>query len=146
MDQTERTAEKRRPAGVPRLAGQLLDAAPSGIIVIDQAGCISLVNRRIEAMFACERAKLVGRHVEDVLPGYSHGRAAVGRRSDGSEFGVEVEVASVEADGAIWHIATVRTSPIEPRSTPATPRSASSSTPSTTAWSSSMPTRFGSPS
>src|SRR3954451_15866207 len=108
MDRSDRAAGKHRTGGVPRLSGQLLDAAPAGLMVIDQAGCISLVNRRIEAMFASGRAELVGRHVEDVLPGYSHGRAAVGRRTDGSEFGAEVEVASVEADGATWHIATVQ--------------------------------------
>ena len=46
----------------------LLDAAPDAIIAVDAAGHIQLVNRQAEAMFGYDRAELVGRRLELLVP------------------------------------------------------------------------------
>ena len=46
----------------------VVDAAPDGIIVADEAGRILLANRRTEELFGYDRDALLGRDVEDLLP------------------------------------------------------------------------------
>src|SRR6478672_7761872 len=46
----------------------LVDAAPDGIVLADDAGQILLVNRRLEELFGYDRGDLLGRSVDDLLP------------------------------------------------------------------------------
>ena len=89
----------------------LFEAAPNGVMAVDAAGCIILLNAQMEKMFGYSREKLIGRPVEVLVPvrfRRSHGglrkkfaaapqgrpmgmgRDLVGARKDGSEFAVEI--------------------------------------------------------
>ncbi len=118
------------PAPVPHAGGVhdaamfwgILDAAPDGFVMVDGTGTIALVNRQTEAIFGYDRAALIGRPVEHLLPEearqrhLSHraryatdphtwpmgvGFDLVGRRSDGKEFPVEVSLSPLGDDGTI---------------------------------------------
>src|SRR5215471_5792993 len=46
----------------------LVDAAPDGIVLVDETGRISLVNRQAEELFGYDRGELLGRPHEELLP------------------------------------------------------------------------------
>ena len=103
-----------------RLAAALRAFASStshGILAVDRSGIIQLVNRRAEALFGYENGELLGRPIEVLVPervrhihaeevkDYSEdprvrpmgiGIDIVGRRSDGSEFPVEISLNPVQ--------------------------------------------------
>jgi PAS domain S-box-containing protein len=89
----------------------LFEAAPNGVMAVDAAGCIILLNAQMQKMFGYSREELIGRPVEVLVPvrfRRSHGglrkkfavapqgrpmgmgRDLVGARKDGSEFAVEI--------------------------------------------------------
>jgi PAS domain S-box-containing protein len=96
---------------------QLVEAAPDAIVVIDGRGEIVLVNREAERLFGYERADMLGRSVELLLPeayrrdhvehrrafGASPSTRAMGsgldlraRRKDGTELPVEISLSPIE--------------------------------------------------
>lgn len=98
----------------PRFRG-LLEAAPDGMVAIDEHGRIVLVNRRIESMFGYRRGELLGQPVDLLeIPGPGHGGEppgpceGLGRRKDGSTFPVEVSVSSIDAPEGRLAVAGVR--------------------------------------
>ena len=91
----------------------LFEAAPNGMIVVDQAGAIVFFNAQIEKLFGYSREELIGQTVELLIPEQfrtTHaalrdqfeknrqprpmgaGRDLCGRRKDGSEFPVEIGI------------------------------------------------------
>ena len=99
--------------------------APVGILQVDEAGRISLANHKLEAMFGYEHDELMGRPIEQLVPGKLRRRHAEhrehflrdthdrpmgakldieGRRKDGSTFPVRVSLSSA-GRGAIAIIA-----------------------------------------
>jgi two-component system sensor histidine kinase DevS len=107
----------------------VLDAAPDGIIVADEAGEILLANRQIEQSFGYERGDLLGRSVDDLLPESSRqvhrahrtryrveprpramgvGLELLGRRADGSVFPVEISLSPLKTDDGLRVVAVVR--------------------------------------
>jgi PAS domain S-box-containing protein len=91
----------------------LLEAAPDGVVTVNQAGQIILVNAQIERLFGYGRAELTGQAIELLVPerhrgghalhrgGYMQdprtrfmgaGLELAGRRKDGTEFPVEVSL------------------------------------------------------
>jgi PAS domain S-box-containing protein len=107
----------------------LVDAAPDGIVMTDEAGRILLVNRQVELLFGYERSELLGRPVEDLLPEQfrqvhrahrTHYRAEprtrvmggnlqlVAERNDGSEFPVEVSLSPLQSESGLLVVAAVR--------------------------------------
>lgn len=101
----------------------LLDAAPDGMVIVDQHGTIQLVNQQTELLFRYARAELIGKPVEILMPAhvrrhhaelrtaYAEGATArgmgtglrlQGRRADGSEFPVEVSLSPMQtAEGQL---------------------------------------------
>src|SRR6185295_17065951 len=87
-----------------------LEAAPTGMILVDDQGRIALVNTEVERLFGYSRDELVGEPVEIVLPERFRGhtgfrglfakdpparaigrdRDLFGRRKDGSEVPIEI--------------------------------------------------------
>jgi PAS domain S-box-containing protein len=111
------------------LAWTIVELAPDGILVCDDGGRILMANRHVESLFGYDREALVGGQVERLLPeplrhahelhraGYvaapgsrsmGSGRELWGRRSDGSEFPVEISLSPVVADQLIATIVVIR--------------------------------------
>ena len=107
----------------------LIEAAPDGIVITDEAGRILLVNRQTEQMFARDRSELLGQSVEILLPEDSRaihtrhraryaaeprtrpmgeGMVLRGARRDGSTFPVEVSLSPLRTGGLLRVMASVR--------------------------------------
>jgi PAS domain S-box-containing protein len=95
----------------------LLESAPDSIVIVDKQGRIQQVNRQTEQLFGYERAELIGKSVEVLVPGPlrdTHGGqletsiAAAGtrvqgldlfaRRKDSSEFPVDISLSPLETE------------------------------------------------
>ena len=108
-DLTERKREEERFRLV-------VEASPNGIVVVNEAGVITLVNARMEEVFGYTRGELVGQPVEILLPeqfrarhpaqrgsffadaharAMGVGRDLFGRRKDGSEFPLEIGLSPI---------------------------------------------------
>ena len=117
--------ERKRSEEQLRLA---IEAAPSGMILVDQQGQIILVNAQIEHQFGYSRHELLGQPVELLVPEsfraahvgdrqrffsasstrqMGKGRELFGRRKDGSEFPIEIGLNPVNAPEGIHVLASV---------------------------------------
>jgi PAS domain S-box-containing protein len=88
-----------------------VEAAPNGMVMVNEEGVIILVNTQMERLFGYERAEMIGQSIEMLLPeryraahprqrndffrspltrAMGHGRDLYARRKNGSEFPVEV--------------------------------------------------------
>jgi len=97
----------------------LLESAPDGVVIVDAAGLIQIVNRQTEVLFGYPRAELLGQPVEVLVPErlrerhVSHraryqadpqtrplgtGVELFGLRRDGSEFPVEISLSPMARD------------------------------------------------
>ena len=52
----------------PDFYAQLLEAAPDGLVVVDDRGPIQLANRKAEVLFGWTRQELVGKPLETLVP------------------------------------------------------------------------------
>ena len=110
-------------------ATAFLEAAPGGMLVVDAAGIIQLVNTETERLFGWPRTELLGQSVERLLPETVrqihaqqrhafHGETSArlmaegsdphGLRRDGSTFPVEISLSPLETDGGRLTIASIR--------------------------------------
>jgi PAS domain S-box-containing protein len=110
------------------LARAVLESASEGIVIVDRAGTIVMVNARTEALFGYGRQELIGQPLERLVPERAQGvhehhrqayaqaphvrpmgqgRDLAGRRKDGSEFPVEISLSFTETDTGTLHIAFV---------------------------------------
>jgi PAS domain S-box-containing protein len=107
---------------------KVVEASPSGILVIANDGIITLVNAQLEAQFGYTRAELIGQPVELLIPRhvaakhvglrteYSRapttrmmgvGRDLHGLRKDGSEFPVEIGLNAIDAETTLATIVDI---------------------------------------
>ena len=98
----------------------VVEAAPYGMAIVDEAGLVTLVNAEVDAMFGYPREELIGRSIEALLPPrfrgrHTHDRATfsasptsrsmgagrdlVAQRADGSEFPIEIGLSPIEVAG-----------------------------------------------
>lgn len=126
------TAEtERRKRETERAAEQfrlLVESAPSGLLLVDQSGRITLVNQVVERLFGYERAELIGQPVEVLVPEpvrsehvvereqfmrdpsarrMGEGRDLHGRRKDGSVFPVEIGLNPIQMSEGLRVLAFV---------------------------------------
>jgi len=111
-----------------RRVRQVIDTAPTGMLVVAPDGSIVLANAHIERLFGYAKEELLGQAVEVLLPerlrerharhraAYAAAPAAramgaglelVGRRKDGAEFPVEVGLSPVRLDQGLYLLASV---------------------------------------
>ena len=107
---------------------ELIETAPSGIVVIDDRGIIRLANASAEKLFGYTRLELIGQSVDVLVPdnlvdahktlrtaymrapqtrSMGAGRDLNARRKDGSEFPVEIGLNVLHRDGEEIVLATV---------------------------------------
>ena len=111
------------------LVDSVLDSAPDAMIIIDSDGVIVFGNRQVSALFGHDRADIVGKRVEMLLPerfrqrhighrrGYTDnvrvrpmgaGLDLFGMRKDGTEFPVEISLSPIGRDGEVRVAAAIR--------------------------------------
>lgn len=113
----------------PELARSALDAAPDAMVIIDASGAILYANQQVSALFRYPHHEIVGRNVEQLMPErfrtrhiehrdhYFHrvrvrsmgeGLELFARRSDGSEFPVEISLSPVADPERVLIAAAIR--------------------------------------
>jgi len=108
-------SDARRTQGTMRA---LLESAAQGVIAVNEAGQITLVNTLVEKVFGYQREELLGTHFDKLIPdGLSDDRLEIqdgtlsrsssevgmaryftGQRKNGSEFPVEIALSFVKQD------------------------------------------------
>ncbi len=107
---------------------KMIEAAPSGIVMVDQQGHIILANKLIVQQFGYEAEEVIGQSIETLLPERFRERHArfrkeffdspesrrmgknrelLGQRRDGSEFPVEVTLAPITMEKGTFVLAMV---------------------------------------
>ena len=107
----------------------LLEAAPDGMVVVNQNGEIVLLNARAESQFGYRRDELLGQKVTNIIPkGFAErliadgtrtasealaqqigtGIELYGRRKDGTEFPIEIMLSPLESPEGILVTAAIR--------------------------------------
>lgn len=105
-----------------------VEASPSGMLMVDEAGRVILANREAERLFGYDRAELIDRSVDMLVPAAARGEHALhraafmlkperramaigrrlfGQRKDGSCFPIEVGLNPIERRGAPRVLAAV---------------------------------------
>lgn len=126
---TDSQAFAQRLANSEAFFRNLLESAPDAMIIVDDAGRISVVNRQAEDMFGYSREQLIGNSIEFLLPEQLRGRHVahrtaytalpslrpmglgmelLGRRSDGSEFPVEISLSPVASESGAFVSSVIR--------------------------------------
>ncbi|MGI9596003.1 MAG: PAS domain S-box protein [Acidimicrobiales bacterium] len=129
MDSASQTRPLAEASVDDALIWALIEAAPDGLVVIGDGGTIELVNGQTEQLFGYLRSELLGRPIEILIPESlrdvhrahrTRYRADPeprpmgaelslrGRRSDGTEFPVEVSLSPVDTGSQRCIIAAVR--------------------------------------
>lgn len=107
----------------------LLDSAPDAMIIVDRKGRMAIVNEQAERMFGYGRGELLGRKIEMLLPERLRkehqdfrktfvadpevrpmglGRNLVARRSDGTEFPVEISLSPAVTSSGTFVSSVIR--------------------------------------
>src|ERR1041384_4183177 len=115
------------PTGELRLRAAV-ESSPSGILMIDAAGRIVLVNREVERLFGYPREELLGQPIELLVPeqlrehhpahrgAFFHdpkvrsmgaGRELFGRRKDGSQVPVEIGLTPVATEEGMFVLSSI---------------------------------------
>jgi PAS domain S-box-containing protein len=107
---------------------QVIEAAPSGMIMVDDRGSIVLVNSQVEQLFGYSRDELLGKSIEILVPmsarakhpeyrkqffcapsvrAMGMGRDLFGLKKDGAQIPVEIGLNPVESNGETFVLASV---------------------------------------
>jgi protein-histidine pros-kinase len=106
----------------------VVESSPSGVILVDRTGRITLVNSQAERLFGYHRTELIGMLVDNLLPVRNHGKHPMFRnmfhekpqvrsmgegrelfalRKDGTEFPVEIGLNPIESPDGDLVLASV---------------------------------------
>jgi PAS domain S-box-containing protein len=128
-DISVRKAAEEHLAQMERRYRGLLEAAPDGMVVVNQNGEIVLLNVQAEKQFAYRRDELIGQKVKNIIPeGFAErliadarrstedalaqqigtGIELNGRRKDGSEFPIEIMLSPLKSAEGILVTAAIR--------------------------------------
>jgi PAS domain S-box-containing protein len=119
----------KRLKGVQPDVGDLIEAAPDGMVIVNAEGQIVIVNSQTEILFGYSRQELVGQPVEILIPARSDrlhvkhrasfraepqvrpmgaGLGLFGKRKDGTEFPVEISLSPLRTPQGLFVISVVR--------------------------------------
>ncbi|HUF36092.1 MAG TPA: PAS domain S-box protein [Gemmatimonadales bacterium] len=105
-----------------------VESSPNGMVMVDEAGTMILVNREVERMFGYPREELLGRSIEMLVPTRSRsthpgfragffrmpqaramgvGRDLNGLKKDGTEFPVEIGLNPIETDEGLFVLSSI---------------------------------------
>ncbi len=104
-----------------------VEAAPSGMVIVDRDGKIILVNSRTEKLFRYSRKELLGQSIEILVPESSReshvgfrtqyfvrplarpmdGQDLYARRKDGTQFPVEIGLNPIETEQGTWVLGSI---------------------------------------
>ncbi|MBL4685509.1 MAG: diguanylate cyclase [Nannocystaceae bacterium] len=105
-----------------------VEAAPTGLLMVDSGGLITMVNQRLEAMFGYNRTELLGKRIEVLIPrrmqaahpallqGFldnpkarfmGQGTDLTGARKDGSEMAIEIGLNPFVEGGKRYVLASI---------------------------------------
>ena len=128
-DITIRKDAERQLAQMEARYRGLLEAAPDGMVVVDQSGKITLLNAQAEKQFGYRRSDLIGKNVTNIIPeGFAErlisdalrtkaealaqqigtGIELVGRRKDGTTFPIEIMLSPLESAEGVLVTAAIR--------------------------------------
>ncbi|MGZ5623319.1 MAG: sensor histidine kinase [Methylobacter sp.] len=126
--QRRRQIEQEMAASEARFRG-LVESAPDAIVIVNQEGCIILVNAQTEKWFGYTREELYNKPVELLVPGRFHanhrnqrqtytdhpvvrpmgaGLDLCARRKDGSELPVEINLSPLTIGNELFVISIIR--------------------------------------
>jgi PAS domain S-box-containing protein len=121
-------AQRLRLAPAERRFRQAVNAAPTGMLMVNRQGTILLANRRMEQIFGYRIADMLGQSVEMLVPAGSReqhpnlrnsffeapevrsmgaDREIYGQRQDGSQFPVEIGLNPLQTDAGVVVLASV---------------------------------------
>lgn len=89
----------------------IIDLAPDGMLIADQAGRVEAANRQFEGLFGAPAATIVGRPVREILPDHREGAECVEGhllRAGGGVLPVETAAATIEIGGDAAAVVTIR--------------------------------------
>lgn len=87
----------------------VVEAAPDAVLIVDGRGAIQYINRRTEQLFGYDRASLVGRDIDDLLPERFRRRHRADRTRFAAEprtreMGTGLELFGLTADGREFRV------------------------------------------
>jgi PAS domain S-box-containing protein len=98
---------------------QVVETAPTGMLMVDRDARIALVNAQVEILFGYRRDELLGRPVELLMPHWERflaesklrpmglGQDLFGRSKDGTEFPVEIALSPLQTQGGLFILASI---------------------------------------
>lgn len=118
---------------IARLIGHgwhvVLEDAPSGVVIVDNGGCIKWANRAFVTLFGYARPEIVGKHVNELLPfdrterhaefisgWFQHPRPRPmgadlniqGRNKSGELLSLDIQLSPIETEGGVLVLAWIR--------------------------------------
>lgn len=125
-DRSQQVLAAERQAAADERFRRVVEASPNGVLMVDRAQTIVLVNGMVEQIFGYDRSELLGHPLEQLIPSRFRadhqvkvtqfqagpnsrpmGSDLVGRRRDGSEVPVEVQLTPVEMVDGKFIVASI---------------------------------------
>ena len=114
-DITERLRLARELERAQAYTRSVVESTPDAMVIIDSGGLIQLANAETEKLFGYDRTELIGRPVEILIPEHfprtqtmSPASDVRGRRRDGGEFPVEINLSPFDAADEPLATASIR--------------------------------------